>query len=362
MNILFLLRGEVSDLPPVISLINTVAKHHCTMMLCNSCSKYAAESLDPSVRVKTFSISNLKFLRTISFRTSAWRRVEESGFKYDLIWVLSAETAIALGRKLLKKKYFISSYELYDKLPFTKFRLKKYVIGAEKVFVPEFNRASIIRSWWALKELPVIVPNSPNIAIDKILAYESDKEVRSAVEKICSIKNVGNVVLYQGVIDETRRNLDLIVKAIDEINGCYFVIMGRDSYGYVKKLKLISEKVVHIDHIPAPAHLLVTRCADIGILSYTFGSLNSLYCAPNKLYEYASFGIPMIGNNIPGLRYEFLLNGIGEIYDEDSLESIKVSILKLLRDFENYRARSFQFYEKIDIEAVVVSALNEDHV
>lgn len=63
-----------------------------------------------------------------------------------------------------------------------------------------------------------------------------------------------------------------------------------------------------LPYITAPYHLEVTSHAFIGILIYapvygTFTSpLNSIYCAPNKLYEFSHFGIPMIGNNIPGLN------------------------------------------------------------
>jgi glycosyltransferase involved in cell wall biosynthesis len=35
---------------------------------------------------------------------------------------------------------------------------------------------------------------------------------------------------------------------------------------------------------------------------YNFDCLNNLYCAPNKIFEYGSFGIPILANDVPGLQ------------------------------------------------------------
>ena len=52
--------------------------------------------------------------------------------------------------------------------------------------------------------------------------------------------------------------------------------------------------------------------ASIGVLSYfprsgSIGrTLNPLYCAPNKIFEYSKYGIPMISNDVPALRYSYM--------------------------------------------------------
>ncbi len=74
-----------------------------------------------------------------------------------------------------------------------------------------------------------------------------------------------------------------------------------------------------------PGHLELIKCADIGILTYVAdqGSINPVYCAPNKIWEYAKFGIPMLCNDIPGLRYTVEAYRMGRCCDIGSVEDIK---------------------------------------
>ena len=68
------------------------------------------------------------------------------------------------------------------------------------------------------------------------------------------------------------------------------------------KYKKLNENLNHVDFIPAPYYLCITRLAIIGILTYNPMLHNTAYCAPNKIFEYGAFSVPMIGNNIPGLN------------------------------------------------------------
>lgn len=98
------------------------------------------------------------------------------------------------------------------------------------------------------------------------------------------------------------------------MNGAY--IMGEDT----QLRKQICEQcpnVVYIPFIQPPYHLLATQYADIGVLTYVSSKrdLNALHCAPNKLFEYSVWGLPMIGNNIPRLAYPFEKYNIGVYYE-----------------------------------------------
>ena len=56
----------------------------------------------------------------------------------------------------------------------------------------------------------------------------------------------------------------------------------------------------------------ITSYARIGINFYRPNCLNKAFCAPNKIYEFSGFGIPIIGNDIPGLKNTIGLNNAGK--------------------------------------------------
>ena len=81
--------------------------------------------------------------------------------------------------------------------------------------------------------------------------------------------------------------------------------------------------------------------------------LNALYCAPNKIYEYARYGVPIIGNDIPGLRSVVNEYRNGVIVSEITKEEVKKKILKINESYEGYSKKSKGLYESCDNEKTV---------
>lgn len=73
----------------------------------------------------------------------------------------------------------------------------------------------------------------------------------------------------------------------------------------------------------------IYRNTDIGIILYSESEQNTLYCAPNKLYEYWSYGIPVIAHQLPGLTPIFNHPILGSLVDFKSNEQISSSIIEL---------------------------------
>ena len=68
---------------------------------------------------------------------------------------------------------------------------------------------------------------------------------------------------------------------------------------------------------------------DIGVILYKDVSLNHRYCAPNKLYEYWSYGIPVLGDKLPGLKGVFTKPFLGELIDMNISSKISNSLYEL---------------------------------
>ena len=127
----------------------------------------------------------------------------------------------------------------------------------------------------------------------------------------------------------------------------------------------IPENFMHVPFIAPPFHLAVTAAADIGVLVYVSGgkssysSLNPVYCAPNKIWEYAKFGVPMIANDNPALEYEFNTNGIGYCAKELSNAEILAALEKIDAAYDEMSAKARVFYAQYDVKAEIERLLND---
>lgn len=103
----------------------------------------------------------------------------------------------------------------------------------------------------------------------------------------------------------------------------------------------------------------------MGILSYVAngcdfaGVINPLYCAPNKIFEYAKFGIPMISNDLPGLTCIFKEYKCGETIKYPlTVEKIKNIIEKVSGNYSVYSEGARAYYDSVDVVDIVRSVLN----
>jgi glycosyltransferase involved in cell wall biosynthesis len=94
------------------------------------------------------------------------------------------------------------------------------------------------------------------------------------------------------------------------------------------------------DHL----HDILQSC-DIGIVHYHTHRLNQLYCASNKIYEYAQAGLPMVSTCQPPLRSALEKYGIGELIGcQGSDEETQVSDMvrgcrQIAADLDGYRGK-----------------------
>lgn len=252
----------------------------------------------------------------------------------------------------------LSKHILYHPmLPF-KMNIKKIANNSAAIVVPEYNRACITKVWWDLKELPYVLPNKP-YNFEKINKNSEIKDEK-AKRTINELKGK-KIILYQGILNE-ERPINVFMDAIESMGDEYaFVVMSGDEEYFNKYRK---DNCYFIPYIAPPGHLEITSNAYIGVLTYTpakneFSPLNAIYCAPNKIFEYGMFGIPMIGNNIPGLKYTFSEYNCGVCFEDYTMENIKSAIHKVEKEYEKYRIGSEEMFNMTDNVSTVKSILEE---
>lgn len=380
MKILVVHNKEINHYPPVKSLVDILLDlGHTVTIICYDRYGYAKEKGNNSINCEVISLDEFKKKGRFSrlenvflMKRKVQRRVSELMNTCDLIWTTTDSTVSLLGKDLFKYKKHIMQlmelvadtsifyYEIFYKLGLNKkftVHLDRYAKKAKCVVVPEINRAHILKAMWGLDNLPYVLPNKPY----RIMLDNPDSSVLEIVEKL---KNSGKkILLYQGVFLKERK-LEEFAEAARMLGSEYvFCILGRDTEER-RKLCAKYPDITYIPFITPPYHLLITQISHIGILTYyptadnLPGKLNVVYCAPNKIYEYAYSGLPMVGNNIPGLSQPFEKYNIGKCFDELSAVSIAKAIVEIEKEYNLISKNCKLFYDEVDMKKIVDNIVN----
>lgn len=189
---------------------------------------------------------------------------------------------------------------------------KRIIKKSNLIICAQEKRAEIMKEYFGLDDTPYVVPNYSELPIDK--EYHLSSELKKFLEK-----GDKQVLVYAGALTDDRR-LDLIIGEMESVSDKYkLLIIGEGN----AKSALISHakdcaclECFFAGGIPYRYLGYVLKKCDFGYMSYPCTSINNTYCAPNKIFEYASVGLPMICNDNPTLYEVVGKNGIGLIISQ----------------------------------------------
>ena len=168
-----------------------------------------------------------------------------------------------------------------------------------------------------------------------------------------------HVLLYQGMISNERDLTPLAEGLKRSGSGWILALMGTDYIGDAgASLKKIYPNTVYLGYFYPPHHFEITSHADICVACYEETSINTRYCAPNKIYEYAAFGLPMLCNAIPGLQETVGRYHAGKCVDFHDPDQIADAIQDLTDNYDDYSAGAIRMYEETDNTAALHQILN----
>lgn len=174
---------------------------------------------------------------------------------------------------------------------------------AQLVIAANSERATIMTKHYLLFEAPLVVRNIP--PFDRSIRYSS--QIRSELRKqwLNEHEASGKVLVYQGDV-ALDRGIDRLLEAMvftppdirlviigsgPDISAVRLLIQSR-----AMERKVILAGRVTRDRLPE----LLSAC-DLGSITYSFKGQNNIFCAPNKIFEYAQAGIPVITTDQPPL-------------------------------------------------------------
>lgn len=383
-KIFLIIKEDLLQYPPVLSMIEVLLalKRKVVVVAPTYVDELNKERLkklgvvffdEKKLNVNSSYLTKIK--EQLLFKLYVKRILDLHYFSNDVLCVVNEDTVCLLWSVISRYKYIIYlletpsynvqlKYRLYA--PF--FSLRTACKNAYKIICCEYNRAHIIKGLFDLEKLPIVLPNKYFESKNQSLLDCIPDDVQKVVDDIILKSKGRKIILYQGIFNSKERRLEEFILAINSMSDKYILVaMGRgDDYFYELKRKYSSISVIFIDFIRPPYHLCVTKLAYIGILTYfpnnkSFAQiLNPLYCAPNKIFEYSRFGLPMIANDVPALNMTFRLFHCGEIVDYPmSIDDIKFKIETISLNYQFYRKGSSDFYDSVDIEDIVRNILED---
>lgn len=139
------------------------------------------------------------------------------------------------------------------------------------------------------------------------------------------------------------RNIPLLLNVfLDEGIGSHAVFLG---YGDLDvEIELASKKCNNIHVHKAVSHeqvVPIAKSADFGLCIIERYSLSDYYCLPNKLFEYAFSGLPVLASNFPDISKLVAEHDIGVCVEPDK-DSIIESIHELEKSNMSFAMKNLQ--------------------
>ena len=380
-KVYLILKEDIVHFPPVLSIIKSIQEEgHFEIVFMGTYSDEEGKSALIKQGVKFPQVSGYdvrgnalkKFRQMKAFRRDVESYLKKNYQSGDKVWIMHAETICLLSDLVNKYDTILHFFEYVNPKISWKYRVlnPSFDMGetcrkAYKVVCCEYNRAHITKGLFQLDELPIILPNKYFVSDDEMKDVPID--IRTKVEDVKKKVAGKKVILYQGIFLDKERRLEEFIQAVNSLPEEYvFIAMGKGSDLYESlKRNYFSERILFIDFIKPPYHLLITQLASIGVLSYFPISrniatvLNPLYCAPNKIFEYGRYGIPMISNDVPGLFYAYLQDHCGlAIPYPIKVEGIKDAIIEIMDNYTYYSEGAKEYYNSVDFVKIVRDILN----
>ena len=246
------------------------------------------------------------------------------------------------------KKIVYDAHELYIPEHGKKFSLrsrffyffeKRIIRKVDLIVCASDERAQLMVDHYNLKNTPTVIRNISQLNVN----IEENSQ-----NSICKLDDFfsksGITVVYAGVVTKSRK-IDELVRAVSKLSStCKLLIIGKGDF--LDELKVLASKnnnlvTAFTGAIPYnELGYLLSKC-DIGFVYYPSNTLNNIYCASNKVYEYASVGLPMISNENPTIKKILDIEKIG-ISSNDLVSGIK----KITENISVYRKNCEVFTNK----------------
>lgn len=262
-----------------------------------------------------------------------------------------------LAARLSGARLIYDAHELYIPEPDKHLSARDYfwyllerwtVSRADAVIAANEERGRLMKVHYNLRELPIIIKNIP--PAPKPATYEKVEKVLALFPSVHRTGNDLCLLVYQGDVN-IDRGVERFIKAVEGMPCGYrlIVIGGGPDLNDLRTRYSVQEnegKISFLGKVSGDQLPILLRACDVGVVTYPFQGLNNIYCASNKIFEYAHSGLSIIATDQPPLVDILVEYGIGEsVTREDTPEQIAKTIIQISRNLAIYRDRLPRFLE-----------------
>lgn len=308
---------------------------------------------------------SVKGVRRISINVS-----EHSHFKFAnhlRLWIVSVKQALRLKPRVVVAEDYFTCFPAWVSAKLTR---SKLIYDAHELIIPEPGLKMGLRNlfWyilerWVVKRCDLVVAanrerarlmaehydlkSSPefmrNIPPRKNIRFSPEQTLR-AYPELARKGPDDCIVLYQGDVN-LARGLGRFIEALEYLPHHFRLIVAGGGHDldrvrsmaerFTREGRFVSLGRVENEKLPS-----ITILADVGIVCYPFHGLNNINCAPNKLFEYAQAGLPVVATDQPPLKSAIEAYGIGAVVQENSsAEQIAKVLCEVFNKRLDYRKR-----------------------
>jgi glycosyltransferase involved in cell wall biosynthesis len=164
-------------------------------------------------------------------------------------------------------------------------------------------------------------------------------EPSDALREALGFDTADRIVVYQGSIQENR-GIEPAIEAVRKLDHVVLVVIG---YGYYRptleayvESEGLADRVKFFGPIPNDELLDYTASGDVGLCNIVNASVSYYTSLPNKLFEYAMAGLPVVGSDSPEIGRVVTEEGIGEVCDPIDPDALAEAITTILDDPSRY--------------------------
>jgi glycosyltransferase involved in cell wall biosynthesis len=153
------------------------------------------------------------------------------------------------------------------------------------------------------------------------------------------------VAAYVGIL-LPNRGLEQSIRALASLDGARLRLIGPIDDGYRAELEAIAgaaavkERVEFAGSVPPTEVLGALAGADVGLALFQPGCLSHRLVLPNKLFEYALAGVPILGSDLPMIARFVREHGLGATVDPEDVEAIADALSRMLEPERNRELRA----------------------
>lgn len=259
------------------------------------------------------------------------------------LWMLESCSIVSskLGKKLVYDSHELEVHRNNDwSLRSNQVRCTyedRYIHSADIVFTVSNGCAKELVKQYGLEEV-FLLRNTP------LLSKQTKSE--QGIRKNLSLAPDSKLLIYTGSVT-FNRGIEIVLQALLYLPEYSLVTIGPWNDKVKKELnELALELAVHDrfymhPKVPPTELISLISTGDIAVIPIQDACLSYRYCMPNKLFEAAFAGLPVVASDLPDMKAFIIDNELGLVFENDN----QTSLVEAIQNAEQKR-----LHEKIKLK------------